>query len=229
VSALNDAELVACEYSTSERLELRRHDATGWVRGNPQDDALAAVAEIRPHRVLDAGCGDGLFARMIAAPTVIAVDSSEAMVDRARSRGVDARLGDIHELAFDDGEFDVVTCNWTLYHLRDLERGVGELARVTRSGGRLVGVYNREGHMDELWSFLRPEFTPDQDYTEALRGSFGHVEHRDTDGYTLWESRDDLQAYLDAFVGLIGPLDAPPGPYPFRVTRRNRIYVADKR
>jgi SAM-dependent methyltransferase len=229
MSSLDDPQLVAREYATSDRLERRRHDVTGWVRGDNTREALTAIAEARPTRVLDAGCGDGLFTRMIAAPIVIGIDSSGAMVESARSRGVDARLGDIHELAFDDGEFDVVTCNWTLYHLRDLERGVGELARVTRSGGRLVGIYNREGHMDELWSLLRPELTPDHDYTEALRGSFGHVEHRDTDGYTLWESRDDLQAYLDAFVGLIGPLDAPPGPYPFRVTRRNRIYVADKR
>ena len=46
--------------------------------------------------------------------------------------------------------------------------------------------------------------------------------------YTLWESRDDLQAFLDAFVEMMGPMVAPDGPYPFKVTRRNRVYVAEK-
>jgi hypothetical protein len=36
-----------------------------------------------------------------------------------------------------------------------------------------------------------------------------------------------LQAYLDAFVELMGPLSAPDGPYPLKVTRRNRVYVAE--
>jgi signal transduction histidine kinase len=66
------------EYSTSERLEARRTNVTGWLRGPTEawEEALAAVAEVRPQRVLDAGCGDGLFARVIAAPVVIGVGNA---------------------------------------------------------------------------------------------------------------------------------------------------------
>jgi ubiquinone/menaquinone biosynthesis C-methylase UbiE len=223
----SDAALLEREYATSERLELRRQNVTGWLRGHEAwSEALAAVAEARPHRVLDAGCGDGLFARQIAAPVVVGVDSAPAMVERACSRGVDARLARIEELPFEDGSFDVVVCNWVLYHLPDADRGVRELARVLRRGGRFVGVYNRERHMEELWSIVRPEASAADDWDAELGRHFAHVEHRDTEAYTLWESPADLQVFLDAFVELMGPLKAPPAPYPFKATRRNRVYIA---
>jgi SAM-dependent methyltransferase len=150
------------------------------------------------------------------------------MVERARSRGVDAREARIEALPFADGEFDVVVCNWVLYHLPDLDGGVAELARVVRPGGRFVGIYNRDGHMEELWSRVRPEAAAGDDYAAALGRHFGRVEERDTEALTLWETREDLQAFLDAFVELHGPLEAPAEPYPFKVTRRNRVYVAEK-
>jgi ubiquinone/menaquinone biosynthesis C-methylase UbiE len=225
----NDPELLEREYADPARLERRRVTVTGWIRGEePWVEALAAVAEARPHRVLDAGCGDGVFARAVAAPEVIGVDSAPAMVERARSRGVDAREGDIQALPFGDGEFDVVVCNWTLYHLQDLDRGLAEIARVLRPGGRFVGIYNRERHMEELWSRVRPELGAANDYGEALARHFARVEPRDTEAYTLWETREDLQVYLDAFVELGGPMQAPDGPYPFKATRRNRVYVAHR-
>jgi SAM-dependent methyltransferase len=221
--------MLAREYSTSQRLERRRHNVTGWLRGDEAwSEALAAVAEARPQRVLDAGCGDGMFAREVAAPVVVGVDASAAMVERARSRGVDAREARIEALPFADGEFDVVVCNWVLYHLPDLDGGVAELARVVRPGGRFVGIYNRDGHMEELWSRVRPEAAAGDDYAAALGRHFGRVEERDTEALTLWETREDLQAFLDAFVELHGPLEAPAEPYPFKVTRRNRVYVAEK-
>lgn len=141
---------------------------------------------------------------------------------------VDARVADIGKLPFGDGEFDVVVCNWTLYHLQDLDDGVRELARVLRAGGRFVGIDNRDRHMEELWSRVRPEAIIEDDYDDVLKRHFERVEHRDTQAYTLWESRDDLQAFLDAFVEMMVPLTAPDGPYPFKVTRRNRVYVAEK-
>jgi ubiquinone/menaquinone biosynthesis C-methylase UbiE len=224
----SDAALLEREYATSERLELRRQNVTGWLRGHEAwSEALAAVAEARPHRVLDAGCGDGLFASQVAAPTVVGVDSAQAMVDRARSRGVDAHLARIERLPFDDASFDVVVCNWVLYHLPDADSGLGELARVLRPGGRFVGVYNRERHMEELWSIVRPEASVADDWDVALGRHFARVEHRDTEAYTLWESAADLQVFLDAFVELMGPMSAPAGPYPFKATRRNRVYVAE--
>jgi len=227
--SLDDPELLEREYASSERLERRRHNVTGWVRGEePWVEALAAVVEMRPERVLDAGCGDGIFARAVAAPVVVGIDMAPQMVDRARGSGVDARQGRIEDLPFRDGEFDVVVCNWVLYHLPDVEAGISELARVLRSGGRFVGVYNRDRHMEELWSSLHPASAEGDDYHEVLARHFARVEERDTEAHTLWQTRRDLQAFLDASAELLGPLEAPAAPYPFTVTRRNRVYVAEK-
>ena len=62
------------------------------------------------------------------------VDVSPRMVELARARGVDARVGDVQELPFDDGSFDCAVAAWMLFHVPDLDRGLAELARVLRPG-----------------------------------------------------------------------------------------------
>ncbi len=85
---------------------------------------------------------------------VVAVDSSERMVELARARGVDARVGDVQELHFGDGEFDCAVAAWMLYHVPEVDRALDELARVLRPGGALVAVTNFEDHLAELKSFV---------------------------------------------------------------------------
>lgn len=226
----DDPELVAREYATIDRLARRRLDVSGWIRGTePVDSMLQALAEARPRRVLDAGCGHGYIASLVVAPELVAVDSSPAAVEATAARGIDARLADVQALPFADGAFDAVMCNWMLYHVPDRPRAIAELARVLRPGGRLVGCYNRRGHLAEVWS--RYEEIEDFDCengVEELRAAFARVEARPTGGEALWETREALQAYLDAFAELSGPLAAPAGPYPLRATRRNCVLVADK-
>jgi len=197
----------------------------------PIETVLRAIAEVRPARVLDAGCGSGGIAALLTAPEVVCVDQSAAAVEATSQRGLDALQADIEELPFADGSFDVVMSNWTLYHLPDLGRGVREIARVLRPGGRFVGAYNRAGHLEELWQAIGHKWPLDtfdgESGTDVLRGHFSIVERRDTGGEVLWESRQALAAYLDAYSEMVGPLTAPDGPYPFRASRRNCVFVAD--
>ncbi len=77
---------------------------------------LALVGHVRGRRVLDAGCGPGLYAQELVArgAEVVGVDRSEAMLSLARERlGEVARLlpADLDEpLPFADGCFDLVVC-----------------------------------------------------------------------------------------------------------------------
>lgn len=100
-------------------------------------------------RILDVGCGTGDDVRALAAlvgPTgrVTGVDVSTAMVTEARRRSdalglpVEFQVGDAHALHFPDGAFDGVRADRTLQHLADPAKTVTEMARVTRSGGRIV-------------------------------------------------------------------------------------------
>jgi hypothetical protein len=56
VKKLSDRDVVAREYATTDRLAMRRLDRTAWLDGDePCLLALAAIAEVRPARVLDSG------------------------------------------------------------------------------------------------------------------------------------------------------------------------------
>lgn len=231
----NDPDLVAREYKTVDRLARRRLDRTAWLHGEDEAWLLAlqAIAEARPQRALDAGCGTGEFAALIAAPEVVCIDLSPAAVEAARSRALEARVADIQDLPFRDGEFDVVTCNWVLYHLPERERGLTELERVLRPGGCFVGIYNARDHMRELWSAVGDPSGDEDDFDcdrglDELARHFARVERREAHTKAMWVTRDALQAYLDAFLEMVGPLRAPDSPYPFQATRHNCVFVAEK-
>lgn len=90
--------------------------------------------------VLDVGCGTGLTLRQIApiAKRAIGVDVSESMLEHARARGFDVVQASVTKLPFEDQSFDLVYSFKVLPHVRDIERALTELSRVTRSGGTLM-------------------------------------------------------------------------------------------
>jgi demethylmenaquinone methyltransferase/2-methoxy-6-polyprenyl-1,4-benzoquinol methylase len=92
-------------------------------------------------RVLDACCGTGdlaIGARRRGAH-VTGLDFSEQMLARARTK--DPRIewvqGDALALPFEDASFDAATVGFGIRNVADLERGLRELRRVLRPGGRL--------------------------------------------------------------------------------------------
>jgi SAM-dependent methyltransferase len=233
VKKLSDRDLVAREYATIDRLAMRRLDRTAWLGGDdPWLLALVAIAEVRPTRILDAGCGSGDFGAFLTAPDVRCVDLSPAAVDAARERGLRAEVADVQNLPFPDGSFDVVVSNWVLYHVHDRALAIAELARVLTPSGRFAGCYNAHGHLQELWSRVGVPVAADDFNAEngpgELQRSFSRVQVRAAHGEVLWETRERVQTYLDAYHEMYGSLTAPTGPYPFRATRRNVVLVADR-
>jgi SAM-dependent methyltransferase len=231
---LDDPAFLAREYGSLDRLAMRRVDRTGWLRFDDLDEEqtlLNAVAEVRPQAVLDVGCGDGRLPSLYAAPRVVCLDGSPAAAAAARARGLEARVGDAQALPFEDATFDVVTCSHALYHVADVDRALCEFVRVLRPGGRFAGIYNAPTHMAELWEAVGAEWARDtfdsETGVEALERRFARVERRLRGGSVLWLARADLQLYLDAYVEMVGPLEAPDGPYPFVARREKCVFVAD--
>lgn len=113
--------------------------------------ALVEKAEVRPgERVLDLCTGTGEIAIEIArqgrAGEIVGLDLSEEMLDIARRKaarmGLQGRItfqkGDCLDLPFADGGFDLITIGFGLRNLTDRERGLAEMVRVLREGGRLL-------------------------------------------------------------------------------------------
>ena len=103
------------------------------------------------HRILDAGCGTGLFSIALAGALpgsqVIGVDLSTGMLGvasaqaHARSlRSVSFSRADAAALPFDRDSFDVVVAAGLLPNINDRSGVVRELTRVVRTGGRLLVV-----------------------------------------------------------------------------------------
>nr|WP_090339515.1 class I SAM-dependent methyltransferase [Mycolicibacterium malmesburyense]CRL67864.1 methyltransferase family protein [Mycolicibacterium malmesburyense] len=92
--------------------------------------------------VLEAGCGEGYGANLIAdvARRVIGLDYDEATVAHVRARypRVDMRHGNLAELPLADGSVDVVVNFQVIEHLWDQGRFVRECLRVLRPGGCLL-------------------------------------------------------------------------------------------
>lgn len=113
--------------------------------------APVARLELQPGEVmLDLGSGAGMDA-FVAAPLVgesgrvIGVDMTPEMLTRARENAskagldhVEFREGRLEELPVEDASIDAVTSNCVINLVPDKARVFGEIARVLRSGGRLV-------------------------------------------------------------------------------------------
>jgi SAM-dependent methyltransferase len=239
-SRLNDADLVAQEYASEERFLARRAALVDYVEGpNAEDLAFEAIAEAAPERMLEVGAGTGAFAERVdreLGAAVTAVDLSPRMVELARERGVPAIVADVQELPFGDDAFDCAAALWVLHHVPDLDRGLGELARVLGPGGRLVAVAFGSENLAELYELLEQPSLGDGGFSResgeaALARHFGHVERRDADGTVAFPGRAAVQAHLHSLVLIrgTGPLERLPRfDGPFRARSRHSVFVAEK-
>ena len=101
-------------------------------------------------RVLDVAIGTGDLAieitRQLPQAQVQGVDLSEEMMligkQKVRKAGLQERIGFMQasalELPFADGSFDIVTCAYGVRNFSDLDRGLQEMQRVLREGGRMM-------------------------------------------------------------------------------------------
>jgi SAM-dependent methyltransferase len=182
------------------------------------------------------GSGRGELAERILRETgaeVVAVDQSERMVELALARGVDARVGDVQSLPFADGSFDCAVAAWMLYHVPDLDRGLAELARVLRPGGRLVAVTNSENSLRELWAQFGERSRRVQPFSAEngeprLRRHFAHVERRDCVGTVTFPDWNAAHCYVASSVTRAELADdLPRFEGPLVASRRSVVFVAE--
>lgn len=150
-SLLDDAELsshpgVLIERNATEAAYAQwaasyDHEGNGlFDLDEPLIDAI--VGDVPRGRAIDAACGTGRIAVLLAAHgfAVTAIDSSPAMLERARARNgeVDFVVGELTDLPVRTGGADLAVTGLALTHVVDLAGVYTEFARVLRPGGDLV-------------------------------------------------------------------------------------------
>lgn len=151
-----------------------------WMLFGPSHRAI--IRRIRaehgdkPLRILDIGCGTGVFAGRIrqAFPRaeVVGIDLVAGMLTKGKERwrmhadAVFPVQADSERLPFARGTFDVVTCANSFHHYPNQAGAVAEMRRVLKPGGRLMLI---DGYRDRPWGWLI--------YDVCVAGIEGEVHH----------------------------------------------------
>lgn len=125
------------------------YDSARYARINRWDpshlDKVDRLLDVEPgDRVLEVGCGRGHLTRRLAERGIDAI-GIDANPNAAELAGTDRVLPMRAEsLEFEDASFDFVISIHALEHIPELERALGEMGRVTRTGGTALHIYPAE-------------------------------------------------------------------------------------
>jgi SAM-dependent methyltransferase len=176
-------------------------------------------------RILDAGCGTGeaasRLAQLFPRSTVLGVDILDHHLELARDRyrALAPRLGfehrSIYELGLPDKSFDLTVCRHVVHSIPQPERVYAELARVTKSGGRLhlipedYGMLHFErGPADprEMWHYGPAEFGEKTETDLYIgRHSYGILKRLGLEDVGVdFVIVDTLRVPRETFAGIIG-------------------------
>jgi demethylmenaquinone methyltransferase/2-methoxy-6-polyprenyl-1,4-benzoquinol methylase len=156
--------------------------------------AIAYLAASNPQKILDVATGTAdvaiLMAKILKPTQVIGIDIANQMLeigrDKIAQQGLSDKIsletGDSEKLRFEDNSFDAITVAFGVRNFENLEKGLAEMYRVTRPGGRVV-----------ILEFSKPHVFPFKQlynsYFEYVLPFIGRLTSRDVRAYTyLFES-----------------------------------------
>ena len=152
--------------------------SAGRKRADRRASYLAKVGRISlSDKVLEIGCGTGLFTRKVREITgahIIATDISEDLLQIARKEfpAGEFLLADAVDTPFCEGEFDVVFGSSILHHL-DFKKTQNEILRVLKSGGRMVfaepNMLNPQIFIQKNVPFIKKALGDSPDETAVVR------------------------------------------------------------
>lgn len=159
----HQGDLVRKHYSTDDHLRVRQeiHDAYTVPDRSFADWVLDRVPWHGGERILDVGCGNGLYYSKLKKRNIefdyYGVDLMPTMAAHHPLNGDSKRLmlADAEQLPYPDHSFDVVMANHMLHHVVNIEAALMEFRRVLAPGGLVVIATNSMATMPELQVLMR--------------------------------------------------------------------------
>jgi demethylmenaquinone methyltransferase/2-methoxy-6-polyprenyl-1,4-benzoquinol methylase len=170
--------------------------------------AIKELLADKPAHILDVATGTGDFAfeaiQILKPAKIIGVDISEGMLgiadEKIRKRKMqdvfEVRLGDSEKLLFDQDTFDAVTVAFGVRNFEDLEKGLSDMLRVLKPGGKAV-----------ILEFSKPKVFPVKQaynfYFKYITPTIGKLFSKDSSAYTYLP--ESVAAFPDGknFVALM--------------------------
>jgi trans-aconitate 2-methyltransferase len=159
----------------SDAWDPNQYDRFREERQQPFYDLLKLVIPKKSMRVLDLGCGTGELTREMhrhfKAAHTLGVDSSDAMMERARDvvePGLAFERGRIEDFHVDDGAFDLVLSNAALHWVDDHEAVLARLTRALAPGGQLA--VQMPANQDHPSHVVAAALAKDPEFAQALGG-----------------------------------------------------------
>ncbi|MBT7736481.1 class I SAM-dependent methyltransferase [Candidatus Peregrinibacteria bacterium] len=161
--------------------------STPFLNTFERDELFKLMGDLNGKKVLDLGSGTGRSVtrlKVAGATDVTAIDISKEMVEILKKdhSHVDARLGDVEELPFEDDSFDLVNALFVIVHLGDLREMLDEAYRVLKPGGVFIlsNVNQRKAPKLKLKDgteiVIKSYYHMPKKVLEALENSFFKVE-----------------------------------------------------
>jgi SAM-dependent methyltransferase len=212
-SWLVDPEAIAEEYASEAALRERVLAFRELLVGtNDEEVVRERIVAAQPRRLIDVGSGLGdlgAWAKAFLNAEVVAVDSSPRMVELAAEAGVTAVLADMRQLPFGEASFDCAAACMALYHVRDPETAIAELARVLDAGGLLLASTGSDDDLERRLAWARlfneepqPASPPlsfsRENGRNLLLTHFRRVQQIDCDAALVFPTRERLARYVQA-------------------------------
>jgi demethylmenaquinone methyltransferase/2-methoxy-6-polyprenyl-1,4-benzoquinol methylase len=191
----------------SKKYDLLNHLLSMGIDILWRKKAIKLLKKDKPKHILDIATGTGDFALealSLKPEKVIGVDISEGMLavgrEKMKKKGVadiiELQTGDSENLQFQDNSFDAVIASFGVRNFENLEKGLAEMLRVLRPGGRLVII-----------EFSKPGMFPFKQvynfYFSTVLPKIGKLVSKDSSAYTYLPASVQEFPYGNRFLGIL--------------------------